>query len=364
MKKLQKFLEEVNNENLNGGEINDANGVMNQIPYSFKWNMNKITAAVSKLDSIPKSAEMENIYKTRNPAKEIGKMLKFIKNIESEKLDESTLVRRINNYFNSKTEELSLKNLFTSQSQGIIFKEDSNIYGVIDYWATPLESMGLGYGDCEDYALAKYLSLLHLGVPDEKLRIKYVKVSKPGQPPVSHVVLGYSKSGDFTDTEILDNLSVLVSLLSERKEFESIYEFNTEYVYKSDSKENIGGITRIPIAVNFFLKSIDHGFMEFNDKKISNSLNSLTNEILPNIPTSYGKINSPFNLPIQTVQFGHRKKSIDNTKYLNSLELGEKSQFILKRKLKNQKGKEKPIYSLPQVGDDLEKFYREIQLNQ
>ncbi|HEX7617343.1 MAG TPA: transglutaminase-like cysteine peptidase, partial [Verrucomicrobiae bacterium] len=32
-------------------------------------------------------------------------------------------------------------------------------YGVEDYWASPLESLGSGAGDCEDYAIAKYIAL-------------------------------------------------------------------------------------------------------------------------------------------------------------------------------------------------------------
>ena len=40
-----------------------------------------------------------------------------------------------------------------------------------DYWATPIEFMGTGAGDCEDYAIAKYFSLINLGIPEDKLRI-------------------------------------------------------------------------------------------------------------------------------------------------------------------------------------------------
>ena len=39
-----------------------------------------------------------------------------------------------------------------------------------DYWKTPAEFMARG-GDCEDYAIAKYLSLRSLGVPDDDMRI-------------------------------------------------------------------------------------------------------------------------------------------------------------------------------------------------
>ncbi len=50
---------------------------------------------------------------------------------------------------------------------------DMENYGVEDHWATPREFFAKG-GDCEDYAIAKYLSLRALGWPAERLRIVVV----------------------------------------------------------------------------------------------------------------------------------------------------------------------------------------------
>jgi len=50
------------------------------------------------------------------------------------------------------------------------YQSDSMRFGVVDHWATPAEFLGRG-GDCEDYAIAKYLSLRHLGWEDRNLRI-------------------------------------------------------------------------------------------------------------------------------------------------------------------------------------------------
>ncbi len=47
---------------------------------------------------------------------------------------------------------------------------DSANYGVSDYWAAPGEFLHRG-GDCEDYALAKYLALRALGFAATDLRI-------------------------------------------------------------------------------------------------------------------------------------------------------------------------------------------------
>ncbi len=43
-------------------------------------------------------------------------------------------------------------------------------YKVEDYWATPLQFFSKD-GDCEDYAITKYMSLRTLGVPAEDMRI-------------------------------------------------------------------------------------------------------------------------------------------------------------------------------------------------
>ncbi len=53
------------------------------------------------------------------------------------------------------------------------YRADLENYGAEDYWATPRELFARG-GDCEDYAIAKYLSLRALGWPAERLRVAVV----------------------------------------------------------------------------------------------------------------------------------------------------------------------------------------------
>lgn len=52
--------------------------------------------------------------------------------------------------------------------------EDIINWGLEDYWETPYEFQ-LQNGDCEDYAISKYMSLRALGVPEEKMRIEIVQ---------------------------------------------------------------------------------------------------------------------------------------------------------------------------------------------
>jgi predicted transglutaminase-like cysteine proteinase len=44
-------------------------------------------------------------------------------------------------------------------------------YGEIDVWSSPLLTFTSGSGDCEDYAIAKFVALHQAGIPPEDLRI-------------------------------------------------------------------------------------------------------------------------------------------------------------------------------------------------
>ena len=46
------------------------------------------------------------------------------------------------------------------------FVDDLVHWNEKDYWATPIEFISTGAGDCEDYTIAKYFSLIELGVPE------------------------------------------------------------------------------------------------------------------------------------------------------------------------------------------------------
>ncbi len=50
---------------------------------------------------------------------------------------------------------------------------DRENWGESDYWATPVEFFTRG-GDCEDFAIAKYISLKLLGVPEERMRVAII----------------------------------------------------------------------------------------------------------------------------------------------------------------------------------------------
>lgn len=109
----------------------------------------------------------------------------------------------------------------------IRYYTDIKHWGVVDYWATPIESLASEGGDCEDYAIAKYFSLKSLGVPTQNLRITYVRALRWNE---AHMVLAYYPTPD-ADPYILDNLNKRVSLASERTDLVPVYSFNDEDVW-------------------------------------------------------------------------------------------------------------------------------------
>ncbi|WP_160108942.1 cysteine protease LapG [Pseudomonas izuensis] len=122
-------------------------------------------------------------------------------------------------------EQLNAVNRFFNQQ--LSFQDDTRIWHQTDYWATPVESLSKGAADCEDYALAKYFSLRHLGIPSEKLRITYVKALTQNQ---AHMVLTFYSSPT-ADPLVLDNLIGDIRPASQRKDLLPVYAFNAEGLY-------------------------------------------------------------------------------------------------------------------------------------
>jgi len=63
---------------------------------------------------------------------------------------------------------------------------DKDNWGRDDYWATPYQFLERS-GDCEDYAIAKYMALKQLGVPDDDMMILSVKLKV--KPEIAHAIL-------------------------------------------------------------------------------------------------------------------------------------------------------------------------------
>jgi predicted transglutaminase-like cysteine proteinase len=112
------------------------------------------------------------------------------------------------------------------------FIDDIKLWGVSNYWATPVEFIGVNGGDCEDYSIAKYFTLLEMGIPDEKMRITMVKAVKLNQ---YHMVLAYYDSPSSMPL-ILDNLDGVIKPANQRNDLLPVYSFNASQLWLNKEK--------------------------------------------------------------------------------------------------------------------------------
>lgn len=145
-------------------------------------------------------------------------------------------------------EKLKRINDFVNQS--IIFEDDRSVWDQSDYWATPLETIGQGRGDCEDFAIIKYVSLRRAGIASDKLRLIYVKarIDAPDGPiQVAHMVLAYYASPN-AEPVLLDNLQPRILPASKRLDLKPVFSFNSAGIFAGVSgkeKVSAGGIGRL-----------------------------------------------------------------------------------------------------------------------
>lgn len=117
-------------------------------------------------------------------------------------------------------------------NNALSYKTDLELWGKKDYWASPIESLAQGEGDCEDYAIAKYFSLIELGVPEDKIRLMYVRQLTVNEP---HMVLIYFESpGEIPF--VLDNFNEKLLPASMRKDLKPIYSFNGQGLWLAKAK--------------------------------------------------------------------------------------------------------------------------------
>jgi predicted transglutaminase-like cysteine proteinase len=124
------------------------------------------------------------------------------------------------------------------------FVSDAVQWGQEDYWATPLETLIANGGDCEDFAIAKYFTLREMGVPQDNLRLTYVKALDLNQ---AHMVLTYFGTPD-SDPLVLDNLDKDIKPASSRHDLLPVYSFNGEGLWLARNRgkeQHVGSASRL-----------------------------------------------------------------------------------------------------------------------
>ncbi|AZC34559.1 cysteine protease LapG [Pseudomonas chlororaphis] len=155
----------------------------------------------------------------------------------------------------SEMEQLKVVNLFFNKNMRYV--EDIDLWRQVDYWETPVEALWKGAGDCEDYAIAKYFSLRHLGVSSDKLRITYVKALRQNR---AHMVLTYYSSPEAMPL-VLDSLIDAIQPASQRTDLLPVYSFNAEGLWlPGKGNKKVGDTKRLSRWQDVLKKMQAEGF--------------------------------------------------------------------------------------------------------
>ena len=92
-------------------------------------------------------------------------------------------------------------------------------WGISDYWESPGEFLSK-FGDCEDYAIAKYMALKYLGFPADHMRVVAVKDLNL---KVGHAILAVYLEDSIV---ILDNQIKIVVDSRKIRHYEPVYSIN------------------------------------------------------------------------------------------------------------------------------------------
>ena len=164
----------------------------------------------------------------------------------SASLPELDKLRRVNEFFDRR----------------IRFQGDNSVWHAVDYWATPLESLGQGAGDCEDYVIAKYFTLIELGVDRSKLRWIYV-VATMGAPDSGvkepHMVLGYYATPG-AEPLVLDNLTSSILPASRRLDLAPVFSFNSDGIWKQGATTTSGSVNQLSLWRELMRKMREDGY--------------------------------------------------------------------------------------------------------
>lgn len=208
--------------------------ILRVVALFFFCNVANISWAVPK---IPNDESIRQAYGDEGVLR-IAQWRELIKQLQS--APNHVKLEQVNDFFNR-----------------LAFVDDIDIWGEDDYWATPVEFLGVGAGDCEDYTMAKYQTLRMMGVPDAKMRLNYVKYLPYEQ---FHMVLTYTETTDSMPL-VLDNILTDIVPASQRSDLAPIYSFNGNNLWISrlvQDGQRVGSSNRLSMWEEWMVR-LDSG---------------------------------------------------------------------------------------------------------
>jgi predicted transglutaminase-like cysteine proteinase len=146
---------------------------------------------------------------------------------QSRHLDQVAQLQYVNNFINGRR-----------------YVRDVRAWGIKDYWATPRQFL-TNNGDCEDFAIAKYIALKSLGMDPAKMRIV---VLQDMRRQVTHAVLAvYTGNGVL----ILDNLSDQPVWASSIRHYLPIFSINEDAWWYHENQQRLAVLRDDPLASDY-----------------------------------------------------------------------------------------------------------------
>jgi len=136
----------------------------------------------------------------------------------------------------------------------LAYQTDMKTWHRKDYWASRLEFLGMGQGDCDDFAVAKFLTLLQVGVSADKLFLTYVRAV--GYPEAAHLVVTYYKVKGSVPY-VLDNYNKKILPATQRADLIPVYSFTADDLYLQREKGLGKRLERPSLKTQRNLKAID-----------------------------------------------------------------------------------------------------------
>jgi len=194
------------------------------IPAKISVSMNaKEMGNIGQIHSYPdlfgseetQSKNLKAFTKWSNMFKRFDQELKTSKGAKTIK----SLNAQLSGYKNLSLPEMAKKvNAIMNSKKYIVDKKNWN---KSDYWATPVEFIARG-GDCEDFAIAKYVALKALGVSESRLRLAIVHDERKNIPHA--ILIVYTNDG----TLILDNQIKTVRSAKSINHYKPIFSINKD----------------------------------------------------------------------------------------------------------------------------------------
>jgi predicted transglutaminase-like cysteine proteinase len=135
-------------------------------------------------------------------------------------------------------EKLYIINTFFNNH--ITYTPDKKTSSSSDYWQSQQETLIRQSGDCEDFAIAKYFSLLQLNVDNTRLKVVYVNNRSING---AHMVLTYNSDVHSSPLVLDSNTNAIITL--QESGYVPVYAFNSESLYLPNRSEPVSGVKNL-----------------------------------------------------------------------------------------------------------------------